>query len=255
MPADELGATVHDDVDAVVDGSKEQGRRDRIVADDRHVVLMRHLDDPGEIENIVFRVADALDVDEPGIVLDRLGEVGRVAGVNKRHLDAQLGEGVAKQSHRPAVERAGRDDVLSGPTDVQDGGGNGPHAGAETKPRDATFQCGEPLFQHIDRRIHDPRVDIAEFLEGEEPGGVVGVVEAVAARLIDRHGSTVRVRVDIVAAVQGDGFQMMFVLSHTYSPSVKPLGEASVLWEDFYHAIQGPPGGNRNLRWYGDLVL
>ena len=39
------------------------------------MVLVRDLGDPGEVKYIVFRVADAFDVDQPGVVLDRFGDV------------------------------------------------------------------------------------------------------------------------------------------------------------------------------------
>ena len=46
---------------------------------------------------------------------------------------------------------------------------------------------GDPLLEGGGGRVHDPGVDVAEALQGEELGGVVGVLEDVRGRLVDRH--------------------------------------------------------------------
>ena len=52
---------------------------------------------------------------------------------------------------------------------------------------DAALERGHPLLEHVLGRVHDPRVDVARHLQGEEIGGVLGVVEDVRRRLVDRH--------------------------------------------------------------------
>ncbi len=41
------------------------------------------------------------------------------------------------------------------------------------------FQVGDALFEHIAGRVHDAGIDIAEFLQGKQPGGMFGVFEDV----------------------------------------------------------------------------
>ena len=53
--------------------------------------------------------------------------------------------------------------------------------------RRSAFQRRQPLFENVGRRIADPRVDIAQFLQREEIGRVFGVAELVGGRLIDRR--------------------------------------------------------------------
>jgi len=72
---------------------------------------------------------------------------------------------------------------------------------------DAAFEAGEALLQHIGRRVHDARVDVAQFLQGEEVGGVFGVAELVARRLVDRHGAAARCRVGRLAGVKLAGVE------------------------------------------------
>jgi hypothetical protein len=51
---------------------------------------------------------------------------------------------------------------------------------------DAALERRDALLDDIGRRVHQARVDVAELLEPEEVSGVVGVVEDVARRLVDR---------------------------------------------------------------------
>jgi hypothetical protein len=62
-------------------------------------------------------------------------------------------------------------------------------AAAGRQRADAAFEAGETLFEHVGRRVHDARVDVAEFLQRKEVGGVLRVAELVAGRLVDRHGA------------------------------------------------------------------
>ena len=41
----------------------------------------------------------------------------------------------------------------------------------------AAFESGHALFEDVGGRVHDARVDVAELLQAEQAGGVVGVVE------------------------------------------------------------------------------
>ena len=62
------------------------------------------------------------------------------------------------------------------------------------------------LLEDVGRRIHDPGVDVAELLQPEEPGGVVGVVEDVARGGVDRDGASLRRGIDVLAGMDGEGF-------------------------------------------------
>ena len=53
--------------------------------------------------------------------------------------------------------------------------------------RRTAFQCGNALFEHGGRGIGDAGVDVAERLQAEQRGGVVGVVEHERRGLIDRR--------------------------------------------------------------------
>ena len=46
-----------------------------------------------------------------------------------------------------------------------------------------------PLLEDVRRRIHDSGVDVPEFFEGKEIGGVLGALEHKRGRLVDGHGA------------------------------------------------------------------
>ena len=62
-------------------------------------------------------------------------------------------------------------------------------AGGDGEPGGAAFERGDALFEHVVGGVHQAGVDVAEFLEGEEIGGVLGAVEDVGGGAVDRHGA------------------------------------------------------------------
>ena len=72
---------------------------------------------------------------------------------------------------------------------------------------DAAFERGNPLLEGGGGRVHDPGVDVAEALQGEELGGVVGVLEDVGRGLIDRHRARAGGRVGPLPGVDREGVE------------------------------------------------
>ena len=58
--------------------------------------------------------------------------------------------------------------------------------------RRAALERGDALLEDVGGRVHDPGVDVPELLQREEARPVVGVVERVGRRLVDRDGAGVR---------------------------------------------------------------
>jgi len=74
----------------------------------------------------------------------------------------------------------------------------------------AAFERGDALLEHIGGRIHEPRVDVAEFFESEQVGGVFGVAEDIGGGPVHRDRAAAggwvrhlacvkRLRIDFVA--------------------------------------------------------
>jgi hypothetical protein len=88
--------------------------------------------------------------------------------------------------------------------DVEDGVGDGRLAAGVGEPAGAALERRHALLEHIRGRVHDPRVDVAELLQGEEVGGVLGVAEDVAGGLVDGHGPCAGGGVGFLAGVEGE---------------------------------------------------
>ena len=91
-------------------------------------------------------------------------------------------------------------------------------AGCDGECGRAAFERRDALFEHRLRRVHDARVDVAEGLQPEQRGGVVGVVEDVGGRLVDRRGARAGRRIGLGAGVDGERIEPRSVLGHFSSP-------------------------------------
>ena len=185
---------------------RAEDRREGVVDDDRHAVLVGDGGDAFEVRHVQARVADRLEVDGLGLAVDRLLELVQLGAVDEAEVDAVLGQRVLEEVVRAAVQRGAGDDVVAGAGQIEDRERLGRLAGRHAERPDATLEGGDALLEDVGGRVHDPGVDVAELLQPEEPGGVVGVVEDVARRGVDRDGAGLGRGVDALAGVDGEGF-------------------------------------------------
>ena len=80
---------------------------------------------------------------------------------------------------------------------------------AERQSRDAPFERGDALLEHVGGRIHDPGIDVAEFLEREQVGGVLGALELIGGGLVDRHRDGAGGRIGAPTGVQRERFRLL----------------------------------------------
>ena len=100
-----------------------------------------------------------------------------VVGVDEADLDAEARQGVVEEVVGAAVERGGGDDLVAGRGEGGDGEGFGGLAGGGGERRRAAFERGDALLEHVGGGVHDAGVDVAELLQREEAGGVVGILK------------------------------------------------------------------------------
>ena len=162
-------------------------------------------DQAREVDDVELRVADRLGEHEARLVVGQPRDRVRVVRVGEAHLDAVLRQRVREEVVGAAVERRDRDDVVAGAREVEHGVRHGRLARGRRAGREAALERRDALLEDVPGRVHDPRVDVARHLEREEIRGVLGVVELVRRRLVDRHGPRVRRRVGRLAGVKGDG--------------------------------------------------
>jgi hypothetical protein len=203
---------MHDDVGAVRERLAEVGRSRGVVHDERDARLARDRADRGDIDHVDRGVAEGFGEDRLGIRLDRAAKILRVVGIDHRRLDADLAEVHAEHRDRAAVELRGRDDVVALLEDVEERHhlGRLPRGGRHR--RAPALDRGHALLEDRGRRIRKPRVDVAERLQVEEARGVVGVVEDVRRRLVERNGARAGLRVGNLARVQAQRFEAEFAI-------------------------------------------
>jgi hypothetical protein len=138
----------------------------------------RDVGDVGDVGDVALRVADGLDKDCLGALIDQRLEAGGVAVVGETGGDAELRQCVREQVVGAAVQRGAGDDVVARFRDGLDRVGQRGLARGQGERSNATFELGDALFQHVLRRIHDPRVDVARHLPVEQVGTVLPLSKA-----------------------------------------------------------------------------
>ena len=94
-------------------------------------------------------------------------------------------------------------------------------ATAATPPSKAAMRCcqidqveGGYLLENVDGRVHDTGVDIPEFGQAEQIGGVLTIAELVARRLVDRDRDRIGRRVAPVPRMEHECFGMLALGRH-----------------------------------------
>jgi hypothetical protein len=159
----------------------------RVVHHQGKAVVVRDLRDGLEVRHVQLRIADGLDVDRPGLFVDRLPERFRIARIDELHRAPQLRERVVEQLVGAAVEVVARHDLVAQARDRQQGVGDRRLARGHAQRAGAAFERGDPLLEDVGRGVHQARVDVAEFLQREQIRRVLRVLEHVGRRLVDRH--------------------------------------------------------------------
>ena len=181
-----LRGGVRHDVAAPFEGSAVDGRGEGVIDDEGHAVAVRH---PGEalyVEHVAAGVRDGL-AEEALRVGAEAGFDALVVpfGVNKGALDAELLQRDAEEVERAAVDGVGRDEVVAGLTDVEDGvevsrlsaaGQHGAHAALQ----------GSNLPGHgVVCRVSQARVEVALVLQVEQASHLFARLVAVCSTLVD----------------------------------------------------------------------
>ena len=231
VPADPLGRRVDDDVRPVLDRPEEERRARRCCRRRRERPgRVRHVGDGAEVRHVQPRVADRLHVDRLRRLVDGVRERPRIVAVHEAGGDAQPPQRVLEQREGAAVEGRRGDDGIARLRQVQQRQRLRRLPAGHRHRRRAALQLRDAPLEHVGRRVHDARVDVAELLEPEQAGRVLRPVEHVARGGVDRHRAGVGGGVgDLLRAVHGAGAQAqlggrLFDDAHLASPRVCGYG-------------------------------
>ena len=205
VAADELGGGLDHHVGAVLQRAEQVRSGEGVVHDHRQVMLVGDFGDCLEVRQISVRVAEGLEVDELGVLLDEGGG------------DAVTRQGVAQQVEGSTVDVLGGDDVVTGLGDITHSVFNGSGTGSDGQTSGTTFKGGDAVLEDTLGGVGQTAVDVARVRQSEAGLGVVEVVEDVGGGLVDRHRAGVGGRVGLLLAdVQLQGFKtvLLVVLGH-----------------------------------------
>ena len=150
------------------------------------------------------RVADGLEVDEGGVLVDGVLVGVVVERVDEPRFDPPAGCGVGEVGGGAAIQRLRGDDVVARFREQEGGGVERGHAGRGSDGAGPAFEVRQALLEYGVGRVHDPTVDVARSLQREQRGGMVDVLELVGG-LVDRRCDCPGRGVDLLARVDAPG--------------------------------------------------
>ena len=208
VAAEIFGRRINDDGRAVIE-RLGQDRRGGIVHDQRNPERAPDRRDLRDREGDQLRVGQSLGVIGAGARVGGFAEVLRIDRIDEAHLDPLVLHRVGEQVPGAPIEVGRGDHVVAHPREVLDRKSRSRLAARERQPRDAPFERGDALLEHVGGRIHDPGIDVAELLEREQVGGVLGALELIGGGLVDRHRDGAGGRIGAPTGVKREGFRLL----------------------------------------------
>ena len=172
-------------------------------------------------------IGDELDENRLGVRRDRALEAADVVGIGPHHVPAETLEGMGELVDRSAIQFARRDEFVAGHQQLLQHHHLRGVAGGHRERRGAAFERRDALFQHRVGRISDPGIDVAESLQPEQRGGVIGVVEHERGGLIDRRRPGAGGGIGLRARMHGEGRKSGKTIGHVF-PLCRPASAGSV---------------------------
>ena len=201
MASDIFGGGCDDDVGAVLDWTDE-ANPDRIIDNEGHAGFVGDASQGGKVRDVELGVADGFGVDRPGARGDGFAESGEVLRIHEVHGASQLRQSVMEELVSAAIEVIGGNDFVSEAGDIEHGQRGGRLAGRYGQRAHAAFDGRHPVLKHVGGRVHDPRINVPEFLQGKEVRGVLGALERERSGLVNRHRARAGGRIRDLAGVQ-----------------------------------------------------
>ena len=163
---------------------------------------MRDRRDLRNIENIHARIGDRFAIEHARIRPDGFTEILRIVGLDEGRLDSQPAKRNRELRNRPAIQGCGRHHMIARLHQAGEREELRRLPAGSGQRRHAAFERCHALLEDIGRGVHDARVNIAELLQPEQGGGMIGILEDERRRLIDRHGACAGRRIGLLPRMQ-----------------------------------------------------
>ncbi len=201
-----------DDIRAVLERAAQHRGRHGVVDDQRNAAVMRDIGDRRDVGDDAARIGQALDEDAAGLVVHRRAHVLRLVDIDETGFPAELAKRLAHLVERSAIQLARRDDVAPRLHQRVERDQLRRMPARHAQRADAAFQRGNLAFQRVIGGVHDARIDVPELLQREQVCGMLGAVEDIACRLVDRRDPRIGRGIGLAPGVHGHGFE--FVVGH-----------------------------------------
>ena len=96
VSVEEFGGRVHDDIRAMFERTTQRRGRHRVVNHKRHAAIMRDLGNRFDVLNHAAGIGEALDKDDPRLIIDCSGYVRRIIRIDKAGFPSELAKRFAQ---------------------------------------------------------------------------------------------------------------------------------------------------------------
>ena len=145
-------------------------------------------------------------------------EARDVIGIGPHHVPAKALERMRELVDRAAIELSRGDEFVAGLHQLLEHHDLRGMARGHCKRGGAAFERGHALFQHRVGGVADAGIDVAEGLQAEQRGGVVGVVEDEGCRLINRSRARTGGGIGLCTGMHGEGRKSRKAIAHWGRP-------------------------------------
>ena len=172
---------------------------------------MRDVRQLAEIRHVVLRVAHRFQIHQPRVLVHEFVDLFGMVGVEEAHFDAQPLERLGEERPGAAVKAGRGEKFCPAWTMVRIAAVMAAWPVAKASAADAAVERRQALLQHVVGGVHQPRVDVAEFLQTEQIGGVLGALEHVARCGVDGNRARRGGGVGLLSGVEGQRSEAGFL--------------------------------------------
>ena len=184
-----------------------------VIDNNRQTALLGDLGDGVDVGDVGVGVAERLEIDDRSVVLDGPLDLFQIMSVDKRGLDAKLGERMLQQVVGATVDGLLGNHMVTGLGKCLQGIGDGGGARGDGEASNATLERGDTVLENALGGVGQTAVDVTGVGKTKAVSGVLGVAEHIARGLVDRHGTGVGCRIGaLLANVQLQGIETKGVL-------------------------------------------
>mmetsp|Transcript_7550 Transcript_7550/g.30305 ORF Transcript_7550/g.30305 Transcript_7550/m.30305 type:complete len:383 (+) Transcript_7550:310-1458(+) len=209
VAADPLRRAFNHDIRAVLERlTHVSASTERVVANQRNPRLLSDRLQLGKVRHRKSRIPNRLHVQRLRVRVDLRLKARRIVVLRELNVDPKSRKRHLELIVRPTVQARRRDDVIARPANRRDRQKLRALPARHRERAHAALERGDALFEHVARRVHDSAVYVPERAQPEQIGAVLGRIERVRARGVDRHRARVRRGIGRLAGVHLQGFEL-----------------------------------------------